>query len=107
RSAELDEDKHVEPLQPDRLHGQEIDGEPTLPMRCYEFAPGRARASAGRSEATFPQPCAYGRRRHRDAESFELPDDPLVPPARFFSREPQDQLPNFGPNRGPAGTTGG
>ena len=73
-TAQLDEEEHVEPLQPDRLHGEEIDGEQAVPMRSYEFAPGRARASADRSEATFPKPCAHGRRRHRDAQSLELPD---------------------------------
>src|ERR1700686_743108 len=75
-------------------------------MRSYELAPGRARASADWSEATFPKPCAHGRRRHRDAESLELPNDALISPARVFSREPQDQLPNFWTNRQPAGTRG-
>ena len=103
-TAQLDEEEHVEPLQPDRLHGEEIDGEHTLPMRSYEFAPGRAPARADRTEATFPKPCAHGRRRHRDAESFELPNDALISPARVFCREPQHQLPNFRTNRRPAGT---
>ena len=40
--AELDEEEHVEPLQPDRFHAEEIDGEQTVPMRPDEFAPGRA-----------------------------------------------------------------
>ena len=104
-SAQLDEEEHVDPLQPDRPHGEEIDGEHTLPMRSYEFAPGRARASADRSEATFPKPCAHGRRRHRDAEPFELPHDALISPARVFSREPQDQLPNLVTDGRPASTT--
>ena len=56
-SAELDEEEHVEPLQPDRLHGEEIDGEQALAMRSYKFAPGRASARADRTEATFPKPC--------------------------------------------------
>ena len=55
-SAELDEEEHVEPLQPDRLHGEEIDGEQAAPMRSDELAPGRARARADWSEATCPKP---------------------------------------------------
>ena len=104
-SAELDEEEHVKSLQPDRLHGEEIDGEQALAMRSYEFAPGRAWASADRSEATFPKPCAYGRRRHRDAESFEFSNDASISPAWVFSGEPQDEFPNFWTNRRPAGTT--
>ena len=99
------EEEHVEPLWPDRLHGEEIDGKQTVPMRSDELAPGRARGRPDWSEATCPQPCAHGRRRHRDAESFELANDALIPPARVFSRKPQDQLPNFGTDRRPAGTT--
>lgn len=44
-------------------------------------------------------------RRHRDAESFKIPNDTLISPARVFSREPDDQIPNFGTNRRLAGTT--
>jgi hypothetical protein len=56
-TAQLDEEEHVEPLQPDRLHGEEIvDGEQALPMRSDEFAPGRARAGADRAETTLPKP---------------------------------------------------
>ena len=58
-SAELDEEQHVEPLQPDCLHGEEIDGEHTLSMRSNEFAPGRASARADRTEAPFPKPCTH------------------------------------------------
>ena len=32
-TAQLDEKEHAAPLQPDRLHGEEIDGEHTLPLR--------------------------------------------------------------------------
>lgn len=72
-SAELDEEEHVEPLQPDRLYGKEIDGKQAVPMRSDELAPGRARPRADWSEATCPKPCAHGRRRHRDADPLSSP----------------------------------
>ena len=62
----------------------------------------KPRAGRGPERGHLPKPCAHGRRRHRDADSFELSDDLLISPARVFSREPQDQLSNFGTNRRPA-----
>ena len=49
-SAELDEEQHVEPLQPDRLHGEEIDGEQNF-FRCArmnsrQVEPGRVPTGA-------------------------------------------------------------
>ena len=86
-AAQFDEEEHVEPLQPDRLHGEEIDGEQTLPMRSYEFAPGRARASADRSEATFPKPGANRCRLDRNLKALQFANDASIAPSRIFSRE--------------------
>jgi hypothetical protein len=63
-AAQLNEEERVEPLQPDRLHGEEIDGEQALPMRSDEFAPGH------------PASCAPGPRpAGEQAEPSPMPRD--------------------------------
>jgi hypothetical protein len=104
-TAQLDEEEHVEPLQPGRLHREEIDRQHALPMRSYELAPGDAWASADRPEATCPQPGAHGGRRYRNAKPLELTDDALVSPPRVLSRQTQDQLPDLLANRRPTNGT--
>jgi hypothetical protein len=49
-AAEFDEEEHVEPLQPDRLDGEEIDREYASPVRSQELAPGHSTAPADRPE---------------------------------------------------------
>src|SRR5207244_7328433 len=80
------------PLQPDRLHCEEIDRERAPPMRTPELAPGHPSARAGGSETHGPQPVAHRCRRDRHAEAFQFADDALVPPPRVVSRETDDQL---------------
>ena len=74
-------------------------------MRSYEFAPGDAAPSADGPEATCPQPCTHGGRRHRNAKPLELADDTLISPPRVFSRQTQDQVSNLPPDPWPARTT--
>ena len=38
-AATLDEEQHVQPLQPDRLDREEVDREQAVPMRPNELAP--------------------------------------------------------------------
>ena len=38
-AAQLDEEEHVQPLQPDRFHREEVDGEQSLSMHQDELAP--------------------------------------------------------------------
>ena len=50
-AAELDEEEHVQPLQRDRLDGEEVDREHALRLRPQEGTPGQPRALAGRAES--------------------------------------------------------
>jgi hypothetical protein len=53
-TAQLDQEEHVESLEPDRLDGEEIYREHAASVRSQEFAPRPARALAGR-EACGPE----------------------------------------------------
>jgi hypothetical protein len=55
-AAQLDEEQHVQPLQPDRLDGQEVDREHAPSMRPNELLPCHPWAGAGRSKSSCPQP---------------------------------------------------
>jgi hypothetical protein len=57
-AAQLDEEEHVEALQPDRLDREEIDGQQTLAVSANELAPRRLPAFTGRSETGGPEPRA-------------------------------------------------
>src|SRR5258708_39775230 len=57
-SPQLDEEEHIQPLQPHCLDGEEIDGKHPSAVRAYELAPGHPPARAGRSE-TRCLPRAY------------------------------------------------
>ena len=61
-TAQLDEEEDVEPLQPDRLDGEEIDGQKALAVRADELAPRYSLARTSRSEPGGPQPSANRRR---------------------------------------------
>jgi len=45
-----------------------------------------------RPKTCLEQQLAHGRRRHRDAETLELADDPFVSPMRVLYSETHDQL---------------
>ena len=51
-AAQLDEEQHLEPLQPDRLHRKEIDGQHGAPVCPDKLAPGYPPASASGSESS-------------------------------------------------------
>ena len=57
-----------------------------------EPAPRRVASLWRRAKTRFGQHLAHRRRRHADADTLELADDPLVSPPRVLSRETQDQL---------------
>ena len=49
-AAEFDEEEHVQPLQRDRLDGEEVDREHARGLRSQEGTPGEPRALAGGAE---------------------------------------------------------
>jgi hypothetical protein len=57
-----DEDgQDVEPLEPHRLHGEEVYGEQASPMRSEKLAPAHPATRAGWSETCAPKPSAHRR----------------------------------------------
>jgi len=79
-AAHLDEEEHVQSLQPNSLNGEEIDREPAAPVRPYELAPGHPPACAGWSETRCPKLGADRRRRNNQAKAFQFADDALGAP---------------------------
>ena len=98
-ATQLDEEEHVEPFQPDRLDGEEIDREHAAAVRSHELAPRRRPALTRRSEASGPKPRAHGRRRHRDTKTLQFADNPWIAPSRVLSGEPQYEVSNLTPHR--------
>ena len=77
-AAQLEEEQDVEPLQPDRLDPEEIDGQQAVSVYPDEFAPRRFPALTRRAETRRPKPRADGRREHRDAQPFQFTDNGWV-----------------------------
>ena len=101
-AAELDEEEHVQPLQRDRLDGEEVDREHALRLRPQERAPGESASRAGRAEPGLAQDLLHGRGGDCDAEAVQFADDPLVAPARILAREAKHQLADLAADRRPA-----
>src|SRR5207237_9284860 len=77
-AAQLEEEQDVEPLQPDRLDPEEIDGQQAVSVYPDEFAPRRFPALTRRAETRRPKPRADGRREHGDAQPFQFTDNGWV-----------------------------
>jgi hypothetical protein len=65
-AAQLDEEEDVEPLQPDRLDSEEIDGQQALAVCADELAPGRLPG------AYLPR--ASSNKSRREGESYRRSD---------------------------------
>src|SRR6266545_152729 len=105
-AVELDEEEHVQPLQPDGLDGEEVDGEHAVRLRAEELAPREAGALASRPEASLLEELAHRSGRDRNAEPMQLTGDPLVAPAWVLAREAQHQLTDLAADRRPANSIG-
>src|SRR4029450_5822787 len=91
-ATQFDEEEHVQPLQPDRVNGEEVDREQASPVRVHEFVPRHATACADWPESRCAKPGAYRRRRDREPKARQLAHDALIAPARIVSREAQNQF---------------
>src|SRR6266516_5605453 len=100
-AGELDEEEHVQPLQRDRLDGEEIDGEHALGLRPQKGRPGESGALAGRAEPRLPQDLSHRCRRNGDAEAVQLTGEPLIAPARVLARQPKHQRTDLAADRRP------
>lgn len=81
-ALELDEEEHVQGLQPDRLDGEEVTGDDRGGLGADELAPGVpvwARTGLDGRDA------ADARGGDLDAELLELALDPLITPARLIT----------------------
>ena len=72
-AAKLDEDEHVQPLQRDRLDGEEVDCEHALCLCPQEGSPGRSASRADRTEPSLAQDLLHRRGGHREARPFSSP----------------------------------
>jgi hypothetical protein len=90
--AELEEEEHVQASAPERLDGEEVARDDRRGVRTQELAPAELGASAGRRRAGLPEDLGDCRRRDSLTDTCELPDDPLVAPARVLKGKAQHQL---------------
>jgi len=104
-TTQLDDEQHVQPLQPDRLHAEEIDRAHTVPVRSDKLTPCCASPCADRSETGLPKPRAHGRRRNCESQALQLADNPLIAPTRVRSGKAQNQRSYLGTQRRATGRT--
>jgi hypothetical protein len=100
--AELDEEQHVERLEPDRLHREQVARHDPLSLRSKKLRPARPRAARRRAEAVASQQRPDGRGTHSDAELAQLPADSHAAPPGVLPGHPEDQLHGLRVDRWPA-----
>src|SRR5918996_3959365 len=97
-ARQLNEEEHVQPLEPDGLHREKVDGDHRVGVCAYEVTPRHPTALAGRPDPRASQHLANRRRRDGDAEPLQLADDPLISPPWILSRETHDEVADFASN---------
>jgi hypothetical protein len=102
-APELDEEKYIQPLEPDRLDGEKVDREHALPVRTQELTPSHP-ARADWSETRGSQPRAHRRRRNRESEAPQLANNALIAPPWVVASEAQDQFSDLTAHRRPTGS---
>src|SRR6266545_3698171 len=100
-AVELDEEEHVQPLQPDRLEVKKSTASMLCAWARRNSRQPESRARAGGPETRLLEELADGRGRDRNAEAVKLTGDPLIPPARVLTREPQHQRTDLAADRRP------
>jgi len=101
--AEFDEEQHIQGLQPDRLHGEEVARHDRLGLRSQELRPGRSRASRRGTQALPSQQGPDRGCADPNAKLAEFPGDPDAAPAGVLPRHPQDEPSDRRVNRWSAG----
>jgi hypothetical protein len=100
--AELDEEQHVQGLEPDRLHREEVAGHDPCGLGLEELRPCRSKPSWRRAEAVSSQQRPDGRGIHPDAELAQLTADPHATPSRVLPGHAQHERDDLGVDRWPA-----
>jgi hypothetical protein len=105
--GDLDEEQHVERLQPDGLHSEEVGGQRSLGLRPQELRPRRTRAARRRAEASGLQDPSDRGGANVDPELAELTLDPWIPPPGVLPSHPNDEFADLGVDGWPPGSAVG
>jgi len=89
--AHFDEAQHLQPVQPDRVHGEEVAGDDPGGLLAQERPPGGGHPPWRGIQPVPTQDGADGSGGDLDAEALECPLDPLVAPARVLPGQTDDQ----------------
>ena len=98
----LDEHQHVQPLEQDRLHHQEVAGDDHVSLGGQELPPGRPGPARRRLDARSMQDLPHRGGGDHMPEPRQLTLDPPVPPGRVLARHPDDQRLDRGPGGWPS-----
>jgi len=83
--------QNVEPLERDRLDGEEVDCEHAVGLLAQERPPGRAGTLTGGTDARLMEDLPDSRRKHFQADPVDLASDPLVAPTRVPSSQAEHE----------------
>jgi len=89
--AQLDEEQHVEGLEPDRLHREQVAGHDPFGLRPKKLRPAGSAAAWRRAQAVSSQQRPGRRGTHPNAELAQLPADPHAAPPGILSGDPQNE----------------
>jgi hypothetical protein len=99
----FDEEQHIQPLEPDRVDGEEVTGHDPGGLLAQEGLPGHGRPSRCRIEPVTLQCRADRGGRDTNTKTHQLALDALVAPGRVLPGQPDDQLLDVLVKRWPAG----
>jgi hypothetical protein len=100
----VDEEHHVERLEPDRLHRKEVARHDPLGLNSKKLRPRRSGASRRRTEAMLSQQRPDRGGTDPDAELAQLPTDPHAAPPGILPGHLQDERCGLRVDRRPAGS---
>ena len=84
-AADVDEEQHVQPLEPDGVDSEEIRCNDALRLRVQELTPRWAPARTCWTELFLAQDLLDRGRRYDDAEASQLAHNPLIAPPGILS----------------------
>jgi hypothetical protein len=99
-TAELDEEQHIQALEPDRVDREEVGGQDLVGVLAEELAPAGPGSEGRRRHAMAAEDSANGLvgAAHAELEQFTL--DPTVTPAGVLASQAQDGLAALGGEAG-------
>jgi len=100
----LDEEQHVQAPEPDRIDGEEVNGDDTPRLHIQELMPRWPLAPTRWTEMFLAKDRRHRGRKHHHAQPFQLAHDALVTPARILARDRQNEVPDLTTRRPAAGS---